>query len=339
MLLTSSSLKPLRFSNEVSVSPLRIMARAILTDSTFDPHEGAWNKITAMLRTRCFFMTLVLIVSFFTQRGNAHLYPGPISSALGEAGIVNVDAVEGPFYNPAILPHLKKEFQTGFVFGQGSTIETRDDRYWGVVLSDSSKETYFPASAAYVAGTTTFGTSPAADEKYFTLVGGNFIWRQVSLGVSFNRRESQIPLAEKFVQNNFTVGMVWPFSTTFAIGGIAQNLAHPGGEVPSYLQLPSKAGIGLYYLYLEKFHMRADVTQELRDNPKNQIALGVGIDSHFANFIAARLGYHWDNLRDKRMLTAGVGFLGPRLSLSYGYQVENQQGSGSRHVVSIEMPF
>ncbi len=284
-------------------------------------------------------MTLVLIVSFFTQRVNAHLYPGPISSSLGEAGVANIDPVEGPFFNPAILPQLKKEFQSGFVFGQGSTIETRDDRYWGVMLSDCSKGNYFPASASYVSSRTTFGNFDPADEKYFTLGGGGFVWRQVSLGLSLNRRETQFPTTEKLVQNNFTLGILYPFSANFALGAAAQNLANPDGVIPSYLELPAKIGLGIYYVYLQKFHIRADVTQAVRRNPHNQLAYGIGIDSRFAEFFAARLGYLLDNLTDRHVLTAGIGFVGPRLSLSYGYQVENQNGSGSRHVVDLQLPF
>jgi hypothetical protein len=316
-----------------------MVARDILTDSTFDPQLGAWNKITAMLRKIFFTMTKVLIVSFFTQRVNAHLYPGPISSALGESSIVNIDPVEGPLYNPAILPHLKREFQSGVVFGQGSTIELRDDRYWGVVLSDCSKDTYFPASAGYVASRTTFGNQDAADEKYFTLGGGNFVWKQLSLGISLNRRESQFPTTEKLVQNNFTVGAIWPLGPTLAVGAIAQNLANPGGEIPAYLELPARVGVGGYYIYKNRFHTRLDVSQKTRNNPHNHLTYSVGIDSQFQQFLAARLGYLLDPQAERHVLTAGFGFMGPRLSLSYGYQVENQNGSGSRHVIDLQMPF
>ncbi len=288
---------------------------------------------------RCSIMTLVLIVSFFTQSGNAHLYPGPISSSLGEAGIVNVDAVEGPFYNPAIMPQLKREFQTALLFGQGSTTETRDDRYWGVALTDCTKETFFPAAAAYVSSTTTFNGADPAEEKYFTLGSGMFVWKRISLGITLNRRETHLQLTEKLVQNNFSLGALWAVNGDLAVGAVAQNLANPGGEIPDYLQLATKAGFGFYYIYLQQFHFRGDLTQELRNNPSHQMTMSFGIDSRFTEYFAARLGYLRDNFRDRSILTAGFGFLGPRLSVSYGYQVENQRGSGSRHVIDLELPF
>ena len=133
--------------------------------------------------------------------------------------------------------------------------------------------------------------------------------------------------------------MLFPFSETFALGAVAQNLANPDGAIPSYLELPAKLGLGLYYVYLQKFHLRADITQAVRRNSHKQVAYSIGIDSRFMEFLAFRMGYHLDNLTDRHVLTAGIGFLGPRLSLSYGYQVENQNGSGSRHVLDVQMPF
>ena len=284
-------------------------------------------------------MTLVLIVSFFTQPVVAQLYPGPISSALGEAGIASLDIIEGPFQNPAILPHLKNEFHWGFVNGQGSVTDKRDDRYWGIQLVDCSNGQYFPAAASYVSNQNTFGTNAAASEKHFVIAGGKIIYKHLAFGLAFNRRETEITGFEKMIQNDFMTGLLYTPKSDLALGFIFKNPVHADGVIPKYLQLAGLWGLGIYYIYAGSFHFRFDLTQELENNPDKKFSFAGGIESRMAEFVGVRVGYKKDELNQLNVFTAGLGFMGPKLSLSYGYQTETQKSASGRHTLDLRLPF
>ncbi len=289
-----------------------------------------------MLILRSILMTMVYIVTFSPQFVEAQVLTGPISSALGGGGLANIDVLEGPLQNPAVLPHLPNDFHFGLVSGQGSVFANKNDNYWGVLLSDCTKGTYFPAAFAYFSNKNTDGTTEYL-EKYYSLAAASFVKKEFSVGVQVSRKEID-QTGISYQQNNLSIGSVFSPNTMLAIGVMAQNFLNPGGDTPPALSLDSTVGTGLYYVYAKNFHFRADVQQYLFENPENKKVLKIGNETHLS-YLAVRLGMQWDDYKQRTLITAGLGFLGPRLGFDYSYQHEIQRSGGVRHVIDLRMPF
>lgn len=282
-------------------------------------------------------MTFVpLILGIPIQSLHAQVNFAPISSSLGGAGIANLDQLEGSFLNPAVLPHFK-DFSIGGVFGQGSVVANQDDQVRGILAADCT--TLVPGSFAYIDAKRTGLLAAEVIQKYYSLSLASFVRNRVTLGLGLNREESQIVDGGKYVENNYTIGLLYSPASELAIGFVAKNLAKPSGKVPVALQLPASIGLGMFFIFAEKFHVRADLGQEIRNNPESKTFMSFGVETRPVDYIAIRWGFGWDNLRDRTLFTAGLGFVGPRLSAGYSFQNEIQEDGGPRHMFDIGLPF
>ncbi|GEM_PF-3135372 len=282
-------------------------------------------------------MTIVLLIlGLPLQSLHAQVNFAPTSSALGGAGIANLDQLEGAFLNPAVLPHFK-EFKIGGTFGQGSVFANQDDQVWGILASDCT--TVIPGAFAYISAKRTGVLPTEVLQKYYSISLASFVRNRVTLGLGLNRNESQIVEGPKYIENNYTLGLLFSPATELAFGLIAKNLAKPSGALPVPLHLPATLGIGVFLIFADKFHFRADLGQEIRNNPESKKFVNFGIETRPVDYIAIRWGFGWDTLRQRTLFTAGLGFEGPRLSAGYSFQNEIQEEGGTRHLFDFRLPF
>lgn len=285
---------------------------------------------------RIIFAFFWLVIFVPLQWLHAQVNFAPISSSLGGAGIANLDQIEGSFLNPAVLPHFR-EFKIGGIFGQGSVYANQDDQVKGILLADCT--TIIPGAFAYIDSNRTGLVSGEVHQKYYSLSLASFLVKGITFGVGLNRNESQLIEAAKFVENNFTLGILYSPISDFGLGLVLKNLANPSSEIPIELQLPETIGMGLFYLFSDKFHLRVDVGQEFRNNPEDKKFASFGVESRPLEYIAIRWGFGWDTLRERTLFTAGLGFVGPRLTMGYSFQNEIQLEGGPRHMFDIGLPF
>jgi hypothetical protein len=64
-----------------------------------------------------------------------------------------------------------------------------------------------------------------------------------------------------------------------------------------------------------------------------------GLETYLNKFMITRIGFQNDNKNSRELLTAGLGFKGPRFAINYGYQGNILISSDYRHSVDLEIPF
>lgn len=264
-------------------------------------------------------LPVFLFVYLSLNAAYAQVYYSSISAATGGTGRAAIEPGDALLLNPSALPHLKGRF----IF----TSFAKDE--FAASLSDNTKESTLPAGFSYVQKKTdsSFGDLKTKD---LAVSFAEFIVDKWSIGLTGHYLEMEVPTA-KWIQSNADLGLLYTPFSNIGMGLVVYNVFGEKGEIPKEFREKTSVAGGVNFIYRETIRMRFDATSES--------VFALGLETYLNNFVITRFGYS-DDVDDKRqLLTAGVGFNGPRFQLNYAYQGNTQKSSDYRHSIDLVIPF
>lgn len=270
---------------------------------------------------------VLLSLYFIATSAHAQTYSSAASDSLGGAGRASVEASDVNYLNPAALVHIK---------GRNiySTLNVKD---LSVGLSEASDQVVIPASISYFQKK--FDETPTLDVQVqeFRLSVADFVVQRFSMGLTGNMNTTKIN-GSNYNQTNGTLGFFFTPTETMGIGAVFYNVFEPKDNVPLAYRLRSQMGFGFHKIYKEFIKLRADILTA-PDNSFGRSKYMAGFETLLNEWCSFRLGYQNDILASQELLTAGVGFAGPRFTLNYGHQGNLKGRDFDRHAIDFIISF
>jgi hypothetical protein len=281
---------------------------------------------------------LLLVLAFSFSFAHAQPFVGPLTSSLAGTGRAGIDGAEGGLVNPALIP-LLKNYELDSYFRDGSLDNGKSRHAWALGAGDNGPDVLFPGSLHYVKLRDTGRVQNPADGEFIHAAIARMVVPTVSVGISGYRLSYKVVEDREYVQWNYSLGGLWMFSPQMGIGYVINNLAKPSDIVPVGLREDLQQGFGFFTTLGELARMRADVTRNETRNPGQKLAYMVSFESMSGKFALLRIGYRRDEQQDQKVLTAGLGFNGPRLKVDYSFEKQLEGTSGALHSVDLRIPF
>lgn len=264
-------------------------------------------------------LSVFICFYFIVNAAFAQVYSSSASRAAGGTGRAAVEPGDAAFLNPGSLVHLKGQY----LFASSS----KDD--FAVNISDNTEESFLPSALGYVKNksTVTQGELSISDVH---LSLAEFAVNKLAFGITGHYFEYRLPTVS-YMQTNADLGVIYTPKSNIGWALVAYNVFGEDKDIPENFRQKASFAAGFNYIYKEVVRLRLDATSE-------SIYMA-GLETYINKFLISRLGYQNDTDDKRELVTAGLGFKGPRFSLNYAYQGNSQISGDYRHSVDLVIPF
>ncbi|WP_413612808.1 hypothetical protein [Bdellovibrio sp. HCB-110] len=264
-------------------------------------------------------LPVFLFVYLIVNAASAQVYNSSISAATGGTGRAAVESGDASFLNPSTLVHLKGHyFFSSFA----------EDEF-AITLSDNSPDSFLPAALGYV----NKKSDVAQGDLEFSDINlslAEFFMDKWALGVTGHYYEFKLPNSS-YRQVNGDLGLIYTPKSHIGWALVVYNIMGENKDIPEAIRPKTTVAGGFNYIYKAMVRFRVDATSES--------VYMAGLETYLNQFIITRFGYSNDTDDQRELITAGVGFKGPRFALNYAYQGNPQNSGDYRHSVDLEIPF
>jgi len=265
-------------------------------------------------------LSVFLLIYTSANTAGAQVYNSSVSAAAGGTGRAAVEPGDASFLNPATLVHLGGRYLfTSFAKNE-----------FAAALSDNTKESTIPASFSYMQKSSQTTSRGDLKENDLAISLAEFVVDKWSVGLTGHYLSQDLP-GSSYHTVNADFGVLYTPIPDVGVGLVGYNLFGENNDVPEELRRKTTVAAGFNYIYKSMVRFRLDADSES--------VVGVGLETFLNRFIVTRFGYS-DDLNDPRnLLSAGLGFSGPRFRLNYAYVGNVQKSSDYRHSVDLIIPF
>ncbi|MBO9665422.1 MAG: hypothetical protein J7501_01240 [Bdellovibrio sp.] len=265
-------------------------------------------------------LSVFLLVYVSANIASAQVYNSSVSVATGGTGRAAVEPGDSGFLNPATLTSLGGRYLfTSFA---------KED--FAASLSDNTKESPMPASFNYVQKYSQTETLGDLKEHDMSVSLAGFVVTKWSIGLTAHYLEQWLAKSS-YHSVNGDLGILYTPIEDVGLALVGYNIFGENKDAPEELRHKTSVGFGANYVYHSMIRLRADADSESK--------VGVGVETFVNRFVVTRFGYS-DDLDDTRpLISAGLGFSGPRFRLNYAYFGNTQKSSDYRHSIDLVIPF
>lgn len=273
-----------------------------------------------------------LVVLSNPEPGFGQYFSGPEASAMGGAGRA-AGGVEGHLLNPASLVHIRN-YNVGGLYSFNSVEDVSSGRDVGVNIADGNEEALFRAGFAYINRDSKVPQDRVTEDNYIVSVAG-WVLDSLSVGLQGHRWSGKPAYSEETVIYQASAGMLFTPIESLGIGLTAHNILDD--HKPSTLR--PEIGLGMQYLYEELFRVRLEGVYPTKWNPDQKAILMLGTETLMGYGLRLRMGARLDDVSKKTFGTAGLGWQGPRFSVSYAYEKDVRAKDTFRQTFDLNVGF
>ena len=266
-----------------------------------------------------FKLPVFILFYFIANAALAQVYNSSVSRATGGTGRAAVESGDAALLNPATLVHLPGHYLYSSL---------SNDEY-AFFIGDNSEESLLPAVLGYVQKQSTQAQGELIQQDV-TLSLAEFTTDQWSMGVTGHYLQQRLPNSS-YRQANADIGVLYTPNSNLGLALVAYNVFGENQDIPENFRIKRSLVGGFNYIYRSTVRLRLDASSE-------RIFMS-GLETYVNKFMITRIGFQNDLMNDRDLMTAGVGFKGPRFALNYGYQGNILISSDYRHSVDLEIPF
>lgn len=258
---------------------------------------------------------------------------------MGGAGRASTDGGESAFLNPASTAHIKQYFVSGH-YERGEQDNEGDFSRWAVQIADGTTGNLVNGDAHYYKQKIDLpGGAGARVDQDIQLGASAFASTHVSVGVA-GHYLMQSGQGRDNAQLNANLGVIYAPFDYLGFGAVAYDIAGGGSDVlPDRRLIPTYA-IGAQFVPVDLLRLRLDIVrpdvQAFKDYRANVM---MGLESFFADSFAFRLGCQWLETANQTNVTAGLGYVGPRLQVDYTFEKDIRSAGGVRHFIDLWLPL
>ena len=157
-----------------------------------------------------------------------------------------------------------------------------------------------------------------------------FFMDKWTVGLTGHYLTQNIPTAS-YIQTNADLGFLYTPKENLGFGLVVYNIFGEKGTIPKEFREKTSVAGAVNYIYRNFTSFRLDITSES--------VYEAGMEIYFNKFVIGRLGYSDDTVDERQLLTAGIGFNGPRFQINYAYQANTEKSGDYRHSIDLIIPF
>lgn len=282
-------------------------------------------------------ITVFIFLFFASVSAAAHpLAYGPTSLGLANTGRAGLESPESIFLNPALVGMLNKS-GAQFVYLDGKPTDATHQSEWGVTLVDSESDLVSHGALSY-RSTRRVGFGPPANGDLWHMGFGKLLTPRFAFGVSGYWLKYRSPGLEIPDQWNGSLGLLYLITPNLGLAYVLDSPFRQSGALPASLREALTHSAGVFYKLNEISRFRLDLTRQEDLNPDKKLELGTSLEVMTSDFFVFRLGNRWNWREDYSALGVGLGFAGPRLKVTYGFQ-KTWEGQGTLHSVDLRIPL
>lgn len=263
-------------------------------------------------------LPVLILIYVSANSALAQGYNSSISRATGGTGRAAVEAGD-VYLNPATMAHVRGRFLAS----------TFAENEWSVSLGDNTSESVIPGAFAYtnvkkdVLGST-------FEESDFALTLAEFVAGKWAFGVTAHYREQKY-LEKSYRQTNGDLGVLYNPIETIGLAMVVYDIFGENSKAPEALRRQTSVGAGFNYIFKEIARFRIDATTDS--------LYMVGVETYMTRFLISRIGFSSNTEDSRDLITAGLGFKGPRFGFNYAYEGNPKTSGDYRHSVDLVIPF
>lgn len=295
------------------------------------------NSILTSLRT-CLFLLLLILPLAFSTNALAQFYTPTVASGAGGAGRAAVDPGESVFLNPAALAHLQRYYVDGQA-GWADQPLTGSEQVQAVAISDGSISNILPGALTYVRRVGVLPNTTTTTEQDIQVSLAGFPLHGVAFGITGHRQSYQNSAGFSQSATNAHIGLVYNPALWLGLGLVAYDVLPTSDEMALTAGLVPRIALAGNMIFGETFRMRADLIRPQRFNDRGRTDVAVGLETFFRPDAVFRLGGLWKETADQTLFTAGLGYVGPRLSFDYSFQKDQRVTDSYRHMFDLWLPL
>ncbi|MGZ3773565.1 MAG: hypothetical protein ACXVCN_07625 [Bdellovibrio sp.] len=256
---------------------------------------------------------------FIANAVSAQVYSSSISAATGGTGRAAVEVGDSSFLNPGTLVHLRGHY----LFSSFAKDE------FAITLSDNTEESMLPASFGYVQKKSIVKQGELQQHDILLSLA-EFAADKIAMGLTGHYIEYALPTAS-YRQTNADLGLIYTPQPHIGWALVVYNIFGEDKNIPENFRIKTSVAGGFNYIYKGTVRARIDGTSDS--------IFMAGLETYINQFVITRIGYQHDNDKKRELITAGMGFKGPKFALDYAYQGNSQISGDYRHSVDLVIPF
>ncbi len=287
------------------------------------------------------FKNLGVLILFIvlSQNSFAQFYTGPIATAMGGAGRASASPGEAAFLNPATLAELKNYYGSLGASWGDHPVDGGLSQF-SALLADGTPDKAFPGQFSYSQKRIALPNGLTTTQQDFQLGLAFAPSDSFAFGLSVHRLMYTDNQGRSNAQNNLNFGSLYSPLKSLSFAFVAYDFLGGDDSVAQAYQTVPTLAIGTEYDYESVFSFRADFVRPDKFNDGQKINTQLGAETTFRNDFAARVGWQWREVQfEEKLISAGIGYKGPKLSLDYTFQKDVVANSGGRHFVDLWLPF
>lgn len=261
---------------------------------------------------------------------------GAVSAGMGGTGRAAIQSNESLYLNPASIALLNRFF-AGASYQSGFTNRDTTRHTYSLVMTDATEGLMFPGSLGYRRHQIS-SLGSRYIENDFKVGLSRRLHSRLSMGVGFNHLIAENELSgSQTTQNNGDIGLLIGLDPNWGLGVTGENIIKPSEGVPDPLRRSSQIAIGTQAIFDHYLTVRYELLMPLYTESNSYLGHRAGLNVDLQSYFNFSMGYSVDDYRGQNWVSAGFGWMGPRLKLAYSYQNEQRQKLGDRHLVDLWM--
>lgn len=206
-----------------------------------------------------------------------------------------------------------------------------------MIVSENGRDKLFPASLGVRRGKINFHGSQDLEYQDVQWGMARHFKKYFAIGLSYRYYQTRFAQNSEY-QSNFSVGGLYTPTPSIGLGLVGYDIFTPGHSIDATVRLQRRWGAGITYLVNEFVRLHVDASGGSLQGSGRPI-VAVGGESYATKFWAFRAGMEKDPNKKANTTGLGVGFIGPRFQIQYGFQKSGEIKGFASHSVDFSMPF
>lgn len=284
-----------------------------------------------------FAIVSLLLFHHTLDAAQTQIFSGPVSMAMGGGGRAGNEATEMIFLNPASVA-MTQGFETGFSYRDGYWANGEHESSFHASMLENDDGNFAIGGLAFAQKRRT-APNIAWGERILMAALAKTISPNLSVGTSFYQMTQKTNVGKRYTQWNGSLGATFTLGPALGFSYVLANLANVDEKIPEVMKQIPQQTIAASVLFQQLLRLTVDITRLEKQNPDKKGIIQIGNEMRASEFGLFRIGFELDDIEKKNSLTAGVGFIGPRLRANYAIVKPLKETGGAMHSVDLRLPF
>ena len=267
----------------------------------------------------------------YAQSFSNNLNLGAVTTGTAGSGRAASESSQAPNMNPAAIP-----FSKGYLINTNySTVDSGSA--FNIGLTDNLPDTVVPTSLIYTQLTGTTRTHQNLQQQQGQLEFANFYSKSLAVGFGARYQIDQIN-DTRWTQTNIFLGSIYTVTPKIGVGLVFDNLLNPDSNIPLPYRYNPTTSLAVNYNAMKILRLKMDVTTASNDSWALP-TLSAGLETYVNSYLVLRGGVNKNYETGLDGSALGLGFLGPKFSVNYGFYNCTQDQTQSRQALDLSVPI